>query len=237
MSHGSFRVLALFLLAAASAPVWAVTDIQFSADQLDSTLAKGNEHTTLVGNARVHTKNTEIHADRIELYGTDFRYAICTGHVDVVDSERNIHLTGDTFFYDRQTEIARMEGNAVMEDMKNEVVVKAGFIESRGQENVVLIQIGVRIFKKNVVARSEFAIYHRDTDKLELSGMPVAYYKGDEYRAGRISIDLKTDDISLEGQVSGQIVTTGNKSTPTTATDANPSTQSPASAKSPGAAP
>ena len=237
MSNLRIRALALFLFASAAVPVWSVTDIQFSADRLDSTLAKGNEHTILVGNARVHTKNTEIHADRIELYGSNFRYAICTGHVDVVDSERDIHLTGDTFFYDRQTEIARMEGNAVMEDLKNQVVVKAGFIESRGQENVVLIQIGVRIFKKNVVARSEFAIYHRDTDKLELSGMPVAYYKGDEYRAGRIAIDLKTDDISLEGQVSGQIVTSENKNTPAPATDANPSTPSASGARPPGASP
>jgi lipopolysaccharide export system protein LptA len=94
--------------------------------------------------------------------------------------------------------------------MKNQVVVKAGFIESRGQQNVVMVQIGVRIFKKDIVTRSEFALYHRDTNTLDLSGMPVAYYKGDEYRAGRITIDLDTDNIRLEGQVSGQVATKQN---------------------------
>ncbi|HUX13825.1 MAG TPA: LptA/OstA family protein, partial [Spirochaetia bacterium] len=204
-------VTAAVMAVIAATSLYAATDIQFSADQLSSSLAKGKEHTILSGHADVKTRNTRIQADRIELYGDNFRYAICSGNVDVVDSERKLHISGDQFFYDRETELARMEGNAVLEDLKNEVVVKAGFIESRGKEDLVLIQIGVRIFQKDVVARAELALYHRNTNTLDLSGVPVAYYKGDEYRAGRISIDLDTDDITLEGQVSGQIVTQEQK--------------------------
>ena len=204
-------LLAAAVFCCAVLPLFAATDIQFSADHLESSLAKGREHTILTGNADVKTKNTRIRADRIELYGDNFRYAICSGHVDVVDTERKLHISGDHLFYDRETELARMEGNAVMEDTKNEVVVKAGFIESRGKENVALIQIGVRIFQKDVTARAELALYHRDTNTLDLSGMPVAYYKGDQYQAGRITINLDTDDITLEGQVSGQIVTQEQK--------------------------
>lgn len=204
-------LLRLFLfslpLLAGTSVAYAATDIQFSADQLSTSLAQGKEHTILSGHAHVHTKNTDITASRIELYGSNFRYALCTGNVVVDDSEREIHLTGDSFFYDRETEVARMEGNAVMEDRKNSVVVKAGLIENRNQDNLAVMQIGVRIFQKDMVARAEFARYQRDKQLLELSGLPVAYYKGDEYRAAKINVNLDTDDISLEGEVRGTITT------------------------------
>ncbi|MFW5738184.1 MAG: lipopolysaccharide transporter LptA, partial [Spirochaetota bacterium] len=50
-------------------------------------------------------------------------------------------------------------------------------------------------------ARSQFARYHRDTERLELSGTPEVFWKGDEYRATRISIDIANDEIEFVGDV------------------------------------
>ncbi|MFP4432014.1 MAG: hypothetical protein ACLFPV_12255, partial [Spirochaetaceae bacterium] len=53
------------------------------------------------------------------------------------------------------------------------------------------------------------ALYRRETEVLELSGLPVVFWKGDEYRAARIVVDLQQDEISLEGDVRGRITTEG----------------------------
>ena len=55
------------------------------------------------------------------------------------------------------------------------------------------------------MCRSEFARYNRNDDILELTGMPVVFWKNDEYRALRIIVDLDKDEITLEGKVSGSI--------------------------------
>jgi lipopolysaccharide export system protein LptA len=40
---------------------------------------------------------------------------------------------------------------------------------------------------------------------LNLSGFPVVYKKDDEFRADRIRVDLNTDDVTMEGAVTGTI--------------------------------
>jgi lipopolysaccharide export system protein LptA len=101
--------------------------------------------------------------------------------------------------------VARAEGKAVMEDKKNEVVLKGNLIEHRDNEDIALIQIGVRILKENIAARCEFARFLRKSNKVELSGIPVVYKKEDEYRATRIIVDLETEEVILQGNVRGTI--------------------------------
>jgi lipopolysaccharide export system protein LptA len=110
-----------------------------------------------------------------------------------------------------------------MQDTQNEIVVKGGFLENRGKEEVTIVQIGVRILKiadnRQMVCRSEFARYNRKTDRLVLSGTPVVFWKGDEYRASQILINLKTDEITLQGDVSGKIVSRSRTRPPSAAAD------------------
>ena len=41
---------------------------------------------------------------------------------------------------------------------------------------------------------------------LELSGLPVLFWKKDEYRASRIVMNLDTEEITLLGDVNGTII-------------------------------
>jgi lipopolysaccharide export system protein LptA len=100
----------------------------------------------------------------------------------------------------------RIQENAVMEDKENEIVVKGGLIENWEDEEITIIQIGVRILKKDMICRSEFARYLRKEEKLELSGMPRVFWKGDEYKAMKIYVDLDNDEIKLEGNVQGEVL-------------------------------
>jgi hypothetical protein len=98
-----------------------------------------------------------------------------------------------------------------MQDLKNDVVARGGFFEYFGNEEIAFIQIGVRILKidedTELACRSEFARYLRDDEILELSGMPRVTRNKDIYSAARITINLDTDEILLDRDVSGTLIT------------------------------
>lgn len=194
----------LFIAAAGLAPVYAKT-FSFSADQTTIVLAKGKERTVLTGNARIVSEDTTILAHQIEIYGNNFRYATCRGNVRVTDRKQNVYLTSDSLYFDREADITRAEGNVVMEDRENETIVKGGFLENQNKDKSTIVQIGVRILGEDLTTRSEFARYQRADNILELSGLPVVYWKGDQYEASRIVINLDSDEITLQGDVSGTI--------------------------------
>ena len=177
----------------------------FSGDNFSSVMSKGKEYTVLSGNAKIVSGSTTINATKIELYGNNYRFAECTGIVKVIDNEKGLNIVADKMVFDRIEDISRLEGSVVMEDFRNEVVVKGDYLEYSGKTEIATIQIGVRILKEDMACRAEFALYNRKTEILNLSGLPFVYWKGDEYRALKITINLDTDDISLEGKVSGLI--------------------------------
>ena len=209
MKTSSTLLLAFMLLAwtAMAARVAAASSFEFSGDSTRIDFAAGRERTRLTGNARVISDDTEIEADEIEIYGDDFRFAVASGNVRVLEREQQIVLTADRLVYDRRERITRAEGNAIMEDQRNETVVKGALLENRGRDDLTIVQVGVRILGDELTTRSEFARYRRDQNVLELSGLPVVYWKGDQYRAARIVIDIDRDEISLQGEVRGTITT------------------------------
>jgi lipopolysaccharide export system protein LptA len=174
---------------------------------METVLAKGKERTILTGNAEVLTEDNLIRADKVELYGEEFRYVSCEGSVRIVNEQKGIDVTCEQLFYNRQEKVVRVRGKVVMLDKKNEVVVKGGFLENWEESDETVVQIGVRILKEDLVCRAEYARYLRNEEKLELSGMPVVNWKGDEYRALKIFIDLNTDTIRLEGDIRGKVTT------------------------------
>jgi lipopolysaccharide export system protein LptA len=184
--------------------LWAQT-FSFQGERMETVLAKGKERTVLSGNAEVQTEDNLILADRVELYGEDFRYVACEGNVRIVNEQKGLEVTCQRLFYNRDEKVVRVRGNVIMLDEQNEVVVKGGYLENWEDSDETVVQIGVRILKEDLVCRAEYARYQRSEDKLELSGMPVVNWKGDEYRALKIYIDLNTDTIRLEGDIRGKV--------------------------------
>ena len=177
----------------------------FSGDSLQADLAEGRERTILSGNARLVSDDLTITADRVELYGEDFNYALCTGGVTIEDQKNDTTFFCDRVQFNRRDKVIRLQGGAVMEDRKNEMVIKGEILENRDQDGLTLIQVAVRILKEDLVSRSQTARYYREENRLELSGSPVVRWKGDTYRASRIRIDLDSDTIQLEGDVQAEV--------------------------------
>ena len=215
--------LAAFAIAPGG-PVFGAETFTYSGDSVHASLAKGSERALLTGHATVRSDDVLISADQIELLGEEFTVAIATGSVHVVDAKRGIDLLAANLWYDREAKIARIRGAAEMADLANEIVVKGGFLEDRDAEGLTIVQIGVRIFRKDLVCRSEFAKYWRDKKILELTGMPWVSRKGDEYRATKITVNLDTEEIVLEGSVEGSAAVEEEKP----AESAPPATTSPA---------
>jgi len=196
-------VLALLCLFSA-VPAWADT-FTFRADRMSGSRALGREVTILAGNAEVHADNMILRANRIEISGDNNQFIDSIGDVWGFETERNIVFRADRIRYDRDRRIARLEGNATLEDRDNEVVAKGNFIEFDEETEITVIQISVRLFQDDMVSRAEHAVYRRTEQLLDLSGFPVVFRGDDEFRADRIRVDLETNDVIMEGAVSGTI--------------------------------
>jgi lipopolysaccharide export system protein LptA len=198
-----FPSVVLFCLL--SFPVNAADTFTFKADRMSGNKASGKEITVLLGNAEVRSDNLILRAERIEIQGDDNQFIDCSGKVWGQEEEKDIFFEADRLRYDRTLKIARLEGNSTLEDKKNEIVAKGRYIEYDDQAEITVFQISVRLFKDDMVCRSEYAVYRRNEKLLDLSGFPVVFKKEDEFRADRIRVDLDTDDVTMEGSVSGSI--------------------------------
>jgi len=178
----------------------------FKADRMSGSRALGRESTILIGNAEVRSDNLLLRADRIEIQGDNNQFISCTGNVWGHEENKNILFYTDKLRYDRKLKIARLEGNSTLEDRDREIVARGRFIEYDDLNEITVLQISVRLFKDDMVCRSEYAIYHRNDRLLDLSGFPIVYKSDDEFHADKIRVDLDTDDVIMEGTVSGTIM-------------------------------
>ncbi len=204
------RLLLSFVLVASCVTLFSVERkiFTFSADSTSANLAEGKEFTLLRGDAKVTADDVLIEAGEIKLYGDDFQFAEVDDNFKAVDLKNDFSLEGDKLFYDRKLKLLRAEGNVIMRDNKNDLVLRARFLESKEDGKFMITQLGVTITKKKELsARSEFLTYYRDTEILDLTGFPYALWNDDEYSADRVSINLNTDEVLLDGGVRGTIST------------------------------
>ncbi|MBB6482300.1 LptA/OstA family protein [Spirochaeta isovalerica] len=180
--------------------------IEFSADSMRYEAAEGKEFTLLSGSAFVRTGSKEIRADEIKLFGEDYNILLCEGNVSVLDSEEELQISSSYLYYDRERKITRINGRSEMQDFKNEMIIKSGFLEYRQEDDIVIMQIGVRILKEDLTCRCEFATYDKAADTLEMTGIPVVYKNEDVFRASQITVLLENDEIQMDGKVEGSLI-------------------------------
>lgn len=215
----SLCILVSFLVLAPLVPA-APVKITFSADKLQGSGGKGQTSTSLTGNAKVSVDSLNIYGERIELYGKDYRYIKASGNVTGEDAEKGFTFSAASLSYDRETEIAEFMGQAKVEDTKNKVETSAERIEYNQKNEIILLQMAVKLKSKGIACDSLFAVYNRNTSMLELTGKPTVKKGKDEFKAARISVNLDTEDIKLEGKVSGSV--TEEKEEETTKTETPP---------------
>ena len=180
--------------------------IKFSATSMQGSIKEGQNSTSLTGNAVVIVDTMEIKADRIEIYGKDYRYLKATGAVTGEDKEKGFSFSSNFMQYDRDKEIATFFGKTELNDTKNDVKITSEHIEYNQKAETMLMQFDVKILRKEITCTSMFAMYNRKSSALNLTGRPVVTKSKDSFQAAKIAVNLDTEDISLEGRVSGNVV-------------------------------
>lgn len=164
-----------------------------------------NDTTTLLGNAFVKTETMEIKADKIELHGDNFRYINATGNVDGKNEESKMDFTCGKMTYDRETKIATLENKVHLIDIENEVTADAQIIEYNQNTEIAVMQIGVKLLQKDNVCTGAYAVYKKGEQTLSLTGNPKITQGEDVFRAHEISLNLDTQEITLDSRVSGTV--------------------------------
>lgn len=219
------KYLLLFTLAITPA-LTSAEKISFSADSMSGTVGDKSDSTTLSGEAYVLTDTMEIAADVINMSGKDFRYIEATGSIKGKNTESEMEFTCGRMKYDRETKIAQLIDNVSLTDIKNEVTAKAQLIEYNQETDIAVMHIDIELKQKDNTCTGAYAVYRKKSQMLELSGNAQIQQGNDTFRAQEITLDLDSQEITLDGRVKGSIIDE-RKSKETEETQ-NPESQNPA---------
>ena len=198
-------VLLILYVVASMLPAWSER-ITFSANSMTGTAGNSSDTTTLSGSAYVLTSSMEIAADSITMSGKNFRYIEADGNITGKNIEANMEFTCGRLSYDRETKIATLKDNVHLADTENGVSVDAQLIEYNQNTDIARIQIGITIKQKDNVCSCAYAVYRKKNQMLEMSGNSQITQGEDTFRAQEITLNLETQEITLDGRVKGSVV-------------------------------
>jgi lipopolysaccharide export system protein LptA len=197
--------------------------IIFSADSMTGQTSDEASFTSLDGHAFIKTESMEIAADKIELSGKEYRTIKAFGNVDGKNFESKMEFTCEKMEYDRETKIATLSGSVNLTDQENDVKASAQIIEYNQDSDIAILQVQVNLTQKDNICKAAYAVYQKAKQLLELSGNAEVKQKEDTFRAQMIELNLDTQDITLSGNVKGNVTATKTEekkeNTETTTTD------------------
>ena len=138
--------------------------------------------------------------------GKNFRYIEAEGNITGKNIETKMEFTCASLSYDRRTKIATLKDNVHLADTENGVSVEAQLIEYNQNTDIARIQIGITIKQKDNVCSSAYAVYRKKNQMLEMSGNSQITQGQDTFRAQEITLNLDTQEITLDGRVKGSVV-------------------------------
>lgn len=180
-------------------------NIKFSTDSMTGSISSKNNTTILKGNAKVITDSIEISADEIQISGENYRYIKATGNV--CGSSDSFDFTCGLLTYDQTTKKANLQNDVTLIDEENNVRAQAEIIEYNQETEIAVMQISVNIQQDENTCLASYAIYRKKDQMLDLSGNPNIKQKDDIFRAQQISLNLNTQQITLDGRVRGSVNT------------------------------
>ena len=205
------KIAALISVLIFSFPVFA-EKITFSADSMTGSAKKNNSSTVLSGEAYILTESIEIMADRIELSGDDYQHIKASGNVSGKNFDSKMEFTADSLEYDRKSKIATLRGDVKLVDTENSVTAEAQLIEYDSGTDIAVLQIGINLTQKENICSGSYAVYYKKDQVLNISGNAKIKQKDDTFRAQHITLNMETEEITLDGRVKGSVSETEKKS-------------------------
>ncbi len=179
--------------------------ISFRADRMTGSTKKNADKTTLSGNASITTENMELSAETIELSGKDFRFITASGGVTGKIKDSQMDFTCGTMTYDREKKTAVLKNTVHLVDVQNNVTADAEIIDYNQNTEIAVMQINVNLVQKENTCTAANAVYQKNEKMLLLTGNPTVQQGSDLFRAQEISLNLDTNEITLDGRVRGSV--------------------------------
>ena len=180
--------------------------ISFSAGSMKGIVGDKSDTTELSGGAYVLTESMEISADSIKMSGKDFRFIEAAGTVKGKNSEAELEFECGSLKYDRETKIAELFDSVSLTDVKNNVTATAQMIEYNQTSDIAVMQMEIELKQKDNICKGAYAVYRKKDQMLELSGNAQIKQGDDSFRAQEITLNLDSQEITLDGRVKGSIV-------------------------------
>ena len=184
-------------------------EISFKGGSTRMKMQQGSETIVLQDSAEVRVGSLVLRSTSMELYGKDFRFVRCDGEVTLEDEDRGISLVTSSLLFDRVEETLLIDSWVELEDTNNQVVASAARMEFFLQDGIVLLQVQARLLKHTddgpMICRSDYMTFDRDREMLDLKGRATILWKPDTYEAQTITVNLKTEEIKMEGSIKGTI--------------------------------
>lgn len=183
--------------------------ITFSAGSMTGQAGNSSTTTRLEGDAFIQTESMEITADLVELTGDNYSDIKAQGQVKGKNTQSHMDFTCDILEYNRETKVAVLKGNVHLEDTENDVKADAQLIEYDQDADIAVLQINIKLTQKDNVCTGAYAVYQKKEQMLVLSGNAQVKQGSDTFRAQQITLNMDTQDITLEGNVKGSVTTEG----------------------------
>lgn len=184
-------------------------DINFSGGRSSLSLKEGEKNVLLENVATVTTGSITIKSDSMKLYGEDWRYVECSKNVVIVDNEKGIEIRTNNLWYDRLDEIIIISTWFEIDDNEQNLYAEAGSLHYNMKDEILELAMNVSLLRVSdnsvMTCTSEALTYRRVDEYVTLKGKSEVVWKGDNYSADVISVDLKNDEITLSGRIRGTI--------------------------------
>jgi len=192
------------LIFCAFSNLWANT-ISFKANSMKGNIGENNTSTVLQGNAWIESNEIILFADEISLSGENYDFIKASGNVKGTYKTSNFSFSCKSLEYNQNTGIIILKENVNLEDIENEVTATASIIEYDKNIEVATMQIDVKINHKESVCTGTLAIYKKAEQMLDLSGSPQIVRGSDTFTAQEITLNMETEEITLDGKVRGSV--------------------------------
>ncbi len=183
--------------------------ITFKGGYTRAVMKEGRESILLTQGAVVQVGDILFEAETIELSGKDSRYLTGTENVRIADSGRGLTIEATNLTYDRELEIILIDGWVDILDLENEVIASGAYLSYDQALGIMKLQIAAKLLHHTesgaMVCRADSITYNRSNMTLALKGNSSIYWKGDVYEASSIIVDLKTEEIQMEGSIKGTV--------------------------------
>ena len=184
--------------------------ISFSADFMQGSASETNDKTILERNAHIKTESFDIYAYRIELEGTNYRYVTATGSVRGKSINSGLDFSCDKLFFDRKTNLVYFEGKVAVRDDANNVDATSQLLEYDMNTEIATLQVNVKLNQNQSRGTSSLAVYKIKDKMVDMTGNPKIVRGEDIFKAQKITLNIETEEILLDGKVSGNVTSEDN---------------------------